>query len=494
MATTPAAPLARFRAELYQSVLGLRRDALFELLDAVLTGDDATSLVRHSLAPCFRRGWASACDALSDGSLDAAALRRLFAPDHAPGARRGPAAVGAGRRRSGHARRPRPARSGPGDAGRAAGCRSAASWGRGSTSGWWRCRSRTAVGCCRWSWGGATLAAGTATRLAIAQVRAAQAARGSGAPRPLLLLDSHYDVGELVAAELGVDILARLASNRRFYRPPGPYAGKGRRPKHGPVFRCHDPATHGEPDRTQTDADPRYGQVTIDVWERLHTQRPHRRVDGAAPHAGTLAPPRHRPQAAVAGLARPGAAGGPAAGVALVSAPLRRRACLPLPQADRWAGRRRARARPRRADRWSWLLAAALWQVWLARALVADRAAALGARRPPAARSARAGCGAAAEDFCLTLGTPAKPPRPARKVARTAASGSARAPPRAIRCCAVAHPRPPDPRVGRISPPPAAPRRAGTGARCPNSRFRAKRGISAPQRTVSLRREERNLP
>ena len=32
-------PLARFRAELYQSVLGLRRDALCELLDAVLTGD-----------------------------------------------------------------------------------------------------------------------------------------------------------------------------------------------------------------------------------------------------------------------------------------------------------------------------------------------------------------------------------------------------------------------------------------------------------------------
>ena len=83
MATTPAAPLARFRAELYQSVLGLRRDALCELLDAVLSSEQATSLVRHSLSPVFRRGWAWAPDALADGSLDVAALRRLVA-QHTP--------------------------------------------------------------------------------------------------------------------------------------------------------------------------------------------------------------------------------------------------------------------------------------------------------------------------------------------------------------------------------------------------------------------------
>ena len=84
MATTPAAPLARFRAELYQSVLGLRRDALCDLLDAVLSGNGASSLVRHSLAPCFRRGWAAICDALADGTLDVAALRRLFAQTMPP--------------------------------------------------------------------------------------------------------------------------------------------------------------------------------------------------------------------------------------------------------------------------------------------------------------------------------------------------------------------------------------------------------------------------
>ena len=72
------------------------------------------------------------------------------------------------------------------------------------------------------------LAAGTATTLAIRQLRAVQAARGADAPRPLLLLDSHYDVAELVHADLGVDILARLATNRRFYRAPGPVCGQRR--------------------------------------------------------------------------------------------------------------------------------------------------------------------------------------------------------------------------------------------------------------------------
>src|SRR5688572_23676023 len=76
--TSASPPLARFRAELYQSVLGSRRDALCELIDAVLSGERAASLVRLSLAPCFRRRWSSAPDALRDGALDVAALRRLL--------------------------------------------------------------------------------------------------------------------------------------------------------------------------------------------------------------------------------------------------------------------------------------------------------------------------------------------------------------------------------------------------------------------------------
>jgi hypothetical protein len=71
---------------------------------------------------------------------------------------------------------------------------------------------------------------------------------------------------------LACDLLVRLSSRRRFYRRPPPYAGRGAPRQHGPVFRTHDPATHGAPDRTRTVADPARGWVRVDAWERLHGQ------------------------------------------------------------------------------------------------------------------------------------------------------------------------------------------------------------------------------
>lgn len=410
MDITPAAPLARFRAELYQTVLGRRRDALFELLDAVLTGPEATSLVRHSLAPVFRRRWASVFDALGDGRLDVAALRRLFAasmPESTVDGRLLWVLDGT--------IWPRPA---------AKTCPER-TWGRWTGSGLpesgivgaWEYQWLVAVPEPSGSWvlplevGRRDLAAGTATTLAITQVRAAQTARAVAAPRPLLLLDSHYDVGEVVGADLGVDILARLASNRRFYRPPGPYPGMGRRAIHGPVFRCHDPASHGVPDRTQTDADATYGQVTIEAWPRLHTQ-PAPTIELTVLRITLARLPRRDTPPKPLWLVWHGPA---------LPADLR--------QVWHWYQRRfavehafrflkqtlgwtmpRLRA-PQRADRWSWLLAAGLWQLWLARALVADRH--LPWERPAAASTlspgrVRRGLGG----LFLTLGTPAKPPRP----------------------------------------------------------------------------------
>lgn len=441
MATNPAlSPLARFRTALYHSVLGLRRDALTELLDAVLTGDGATSLVRHSLSPAFRRGWSSTCDALADGSLDVPALRRLFATT-APEAR--------------VAERllwvldgtiwPRPAaKTSP-----------ARTWGRWTGSGLpesgivgsWEYQWVVVVPEASGSWvlplevGRRDLAAGTATRLAIQQVRAAQAARAPDAPRPLLLLDSHYDVGDLVAADLAVDLLARLASNRRFYRRPGPYAGTGAPRKHGPIFQCANAATHGTPDRTQTDADPTYGQVTIESWQRLHTQ-PAPTVEVTVIRITLDRLPRREIPPQPLWLVWYGGA-------------------LPddLRTVWQWYQRRFAvehafrflkqhlgwtTVRPRSplaADRWSWLLAAGLWQLWLARALVAD--ARLPWERPmtPATLSpgrVRRGWGR----LLLRLGTPARPPQPRGKsLGRRPGQGPGPAP---------RHP------VQRQAPPPAA--------------------------------------
>ncbi len=413
MDITPASPLlARFRAELYQSVLGLRRDALCELLDAVLTGERAESLVRHSLSPAFRRGWASAPDALADGALAVAALRRVLAA-YAP-------APLAGQRELwvlDGSLWPRPAaKTSP-----------ARTWGRFVTSGtpqsgivggWeyqWLVRVPDSSGswCLPLEVARRDLAAGTATTLAIGQLRAALAVRPADAPRPLLLLDSHYDVVELLEAGVPVDILARLACNRRFYRRPGPYAGKGAPRKHGPIFRCAEPATHGLSDRTQFAHDPEHGLVRIDVWTGLHTQ-PAPLVELTVLRVSVAHLPRRGTPPKPLWLVWSGGA-------------------LPadLCQVWHWYQRRFAvehlfrflksdlgwtRIRPRSpatADRWSWLLAAGVWQLWLARALVADQRLPWERALPAYLSPGRVRRGFSG--LLLILGTWARPPRPRGK-------------------------------------------------------------------------------
>ena len=410
--TSTSPPLARFRAELYQSVLGVRRDALCDLLDAVLTDEQATSLVRHSLSPVFRRGWASACDALADGSLDVAALRRLFAqwtPAPLAGQRELWVLDGS--------IWPRPeAKTCP-----------ERTWGRFVTAG---TPESGIIGAWEYQWlvqlpegqgswglplevGRRDLAAGTATTLAIGQLRAALAGRDRAASRPLLVLDSHYDVVALLEGGVSVDILARLAANRRFYRQPGAYAGKGAPRKHGAVFRLAVPSTHGLSDRTQFHHDPDYGLVRIDVWERLHVYRAPL-VPLTVVRVGVAHLPRRSTPPKPLWLVW---TGGPLpADLRVVWRWYQRRFAVEhlfrfLKQACGWTTIR-PRA-PQTADRWSWLLAAGLWQLWLARPVVTDRR--LPWERPPgdalSPGRVRRGLGG----LLRILGTPARPPRPRGK-------------------------------------------------------------------------------
>jgi hypothetical protein len=74
-----AAVLAGFRQELYWSLI-FRRDALFELCDAVLCAPGRVSdLARLSLAPEFRRGHGALYDALNAGRAGFSRLRRALA-------------------------------------------------------------------------------------------------------------------------------------------------------------------------------------------------------------------------------------------------------------------------------------------------------------------------------------------------------------------------------------------------------------------------------
>ena len=372
METHDPAPLERFRAQLYHGVLGQRRDALFDLVDALLTSDGPRSLVRLSLAPCFRRGWASTCDALADGRLNVGALRRLCVqalPPPAPDQREVWALDGT--------TWPRPAAKTSADR----------TWCRFVTGGQpqegvvpgWEYQVLGMIPEDQGSWvlpldvARRDPATGTPTQLAITQVARCLALRAAAAPRPVATLDSHYRVHELIAAALACDWLVRLQSNRRLFHAPPPYAGKGAPRKHGAKFKLDDPTTHGTPDRTQVVVDPVRGKVVIDAWLDLHDQ--------SAPDCPftvvRIQPdrlPRREGPPAPLWLAWTGDA-------------------LPTDLAGLWHWYERRFAEehlfrfekqelgwttvrlrdPAAADRWTWLVAAAVWQLWLARGLVADQ-------------------------------------------------------------------------------------------------------------------------
>jgi DDE superfamily endonuclease len=69
--------LRAFRRSLYEC-FHRRRDALFELADAILSADGAAPSPAHlSLQASHRRGWGSLYAALDRGRIDYKALRKL---------------------------------------------------------------------------------------------------------------------------------------------------------------------------------------------------------------------------------------------------------------------------------------------------------------------------------------------------------------------------------------------------------------------------------
>jgi DDE superfamily endonuclease len=369
--TTALPPLRAFRQAVYQT-LGRRKDTLFELLEAALASSGPANLVHLSLAAVFRRRWPSASDALADGQVYPARCRALIweQVDDPPGAAR-PVWVGDGTTWA------RPA----------AKTGAERTWGHRSTAG---VPQDGIVPAWEYEWlidvpepGSSWVRpldvrrrgprSGTPTAVAIRELRAALAHRPPEATRPVAAYDSGYDPITFARADLPVDLLVRLRTNRRFYREPGPYPGHGRPRQHGPIFRLADPATHGPPARTATLDAPVHGQVRVDVWEHPHGQ-------AAADAPFTLVRieverlPRHTKRPKPLWLAW---IGGP----------------LPTALHDLWRwyccrflvehgfrflkhdlGWTTVRpSQPHAADRWSWLLALALWLLWLARPLVADQ-------------------------------------------------------------------------------------------------------------------------
>jgi hypothetical protein len=243
----------------------------------------------------------------------------------------------------------------------------------------------------------------------------------------VVALDSAHDVADLAQAHLDADLAVRLAKNRVFRGAPAPYAGRGRPCKHRRRFKLRDALTHGRADRSASLEHPVYGTVTVDAWTDLQ-------AEDAATASFTVVRvqvehlPRHGRPAPL--------------WLAWIGGP------LPddLHQVWRWylgrftvehafrfaktsLGWTTVRPRhPAAADRWTWLLAAVFWQLWLARPLVTEQR--LPWERPrPAARLTPGRVQRAFGGLLVTLGTPARAPQPRGKIPRPPPRASLRSPP-----------------------------------------------------------------
>ena len=261
-------PVATFRTSLY-GCFGKRADALFELVDTVLTADTVPSLVHLSLEASHRRRWGSLYAALRHGQVDAEALRSLLArhpldggqPIYAVDVSVWPRCDAETSPERGYYYHP-----------------SRHSNGKPIVAGWayqWIAQLSFE----RNSWTAPldvrrVHPSEDVNTTAVEQVRAFfRTLPTQGQYVPLFVFDAGYDP---VALALGLEdahaaILVRLRSNRCFYADPTGYIGNGRPRRHGARFACKDPTTWPEPTSEHTCDDSAYGKVRVRAWAGLHS-------------------------------------------------------------------------------------------------------------------------------------------------------------------------------------------------------------------------------
>jgi hypothetical protein len=267
MNTTALERLRAFRHQIY-IIFGCRRDALFEILDAILTTPVIEHPVHLSLAPGFQRGWGSIYHALNAGTIPLSRLEDLAAAQpletttawYAVDASLWPRCDAETSPQRGyyhhHTRH---------------------SNGQPIVAGWnysWlaqlpeRCSSWTAPLRVRRIQPGEN-----SNQVAAGQIRSFLCQRETNQPRPIFTFDAGYEPVQLGTALAGLDvsILVRLRSGRCFYAdpPPGPTGGRPRR--HGAKLVCDDPTTWPRPSDEWRTTDADYGWVRIQCWGGLHS-------------------------------------------------------------------------------------------------------------------------------------------------------------------------------------------------------------------------------
>jgi hypothetical protein len=258
--------LEEFRNNIYK-IIGNGRDALFDLMDAVLTSRSVSSFVELSLSPLFRRKWSSIYEALQDGKPAQQSLMKQYAEnipapeetilagDHTAWSR--PHAVTLQERTYEHQPQPgvgsKPVTVGQGY--------STIAWIPESEGSWALPLLHERI-----------TSFETPIKKASSQLRLV-CAEMTGTV--IFLGDSEYGCAPFLqqTADIKCRKLLRLRPNRVLYHAPKQYEGYGRPHKHGEKFSLKDSDTWSPPQEDITTEDSKLGRLRIRQWANLHLKQ-----------------------------------------------------------------------------------------------------------------------------------------------------------------------------------------------------------------------------
>ena len=258
--------LKQFRQGVY-TLLGNAKDALFDLMDAVLVTRSVYSFVELSVSPVFRRQWSSIYEAIEDSNPPREELMRLYieqlpqteqiilAGDHTAWSRL--EAITLKERTYEHQAQPmsgaKPVTVGQGYSTIAMIPEMSGSWALPLL------HERIT------SFENAIEKAAMQLRLVCKNLPS----------RPLSLWDAEYGCASFVklTSDIAADKLMRSRSNRVLYGTPPAYTGIGRPRVHGEKFKLNDSTTWWDPDQILEVSDPKLGRCQVRVWHHLHFQQ-----------------------------------------------------------------------------------------------------------------------------------------------------------------------------------------------------------------------------
>jgi hypothetical protein len=260
--------LEKFRQGIYDS-LGKARDAVFELMDAVLTSPSIPSFVSLSQSPVFRRQWSSIYAALHDSRLPKRKLTKLLVQeiktDEQPFLAGDNSFWGRPEAKTLKERTFHGERGGSIGIGQSY---STLAWIPETDGSWALPLKHERI-------------TSFETPVSKAAFQLLQITRELG-KRPLAAYDRGYGNAKFVQAteKIEADLLLRLASNRCVWGEPGAYKGRGAPRKHGHKFKFNDPETWPDATEILEVEDPKVGKVKVMRWSGFHfLQSPNRSME-----------------------------------------------------------------------------------------------------------------------------------------------------------------------------------------------------------------------